>query len=153
MSQRARVAAARAAKTSAVSSFSQSNNKSKIKKKPAPIRKITRSSASSGAVQKKTPVKTSQKSSPTKRRLQQRSSTSTRSSTRPTTAVTTVTPRKKRLSGLTAATLLQYCTNVLSPSSNEKQPKTVKRQLRSTNSSPMSRNNQNTVKRKKKKVR
>jgi len=67
------------------------------KKKSIPIiQKITRKS-----VQKKTPTK---KSSPTKHRLEQNSSS------------ILTQPRQKRLSSLTAATLLQYCTSILSPS-------------------------------------
>ena len=155
MSQRARVAAARAVKISAPSSLSQSKNKLKSKKKVVPSRKITRSSINSGVVQKKPSEKTNKKLSATKLRLQKPSSVSTRASMRPpiTTTIATTTSRKKRLSGLTAATLLQYCTNVLSPTSNEKRQQTGKRQLRSTNSSPASRNNQNIIDRKKKRVR
>lgn len=155
MSQRARVANSRTAKASTVSS--QSQNKSKNKKKNISTRKVTRSSVNNGAVKKKTPIKTNKKPSPAKKRLQQRSSTSTRSSNKPTanTTITTtssVSPRNKRLSGLNAATLLQYCTNASSPTANEKPSKTGKRQLRSTNSSPMSRNNKSTAKNTKKKV-
>lgn len=49
-----------------------------------------------------------------------------------------VTRRQKRLSGLTAATLLQYCTNILSPSQSiDKKTKTNnKRSRRSNNTSP-----------------
>jgi hypothetical protein len=78
---------ARAAKTSASSPISPS----KSKKKSGPIRKITRRNT----VQKKTPVK--------KHQLEQTSST-------------IIEPRQKRLSSLTSATLLQYCTSILSPS-------------------------------------
>jgi hypothetical protein len=72
----------------------------------------------------------------------------TRSKNSSPTKRSSVSSRKKRLASLTTATLLQYCTNILSPSSNKNQQKTAKRKLRSTNTSPMSRNNQ-----KKKKVK
>jgi hypothetical protein len=89
-----------------------SNFSSKSKKKSSSLRKITRRSS----VQKK--------SSPTKQQPEQTSLTQ---------------PRQKRLSSLTAATLLQYCTSILSPArklksnskkiSSEKTSTTIKRQI------------------------
>ncbi|CAF3403956.1 unnamed protein product [Rotaria sp. Silwood1] len=68
---------------------------SKSKKTSIPIRKL-----SHNIVQKKISLK---KSSPTKRYLEQTSST-------------IIQPKQKRLSSLTATTLLQYCASILSPS-------------------------------------
>jgi hypothetical protein len=93
----------RASRTSASSPISPS----KSKKKPVSIRKMTLRS-----VQKKTPVK---KSSPTKHHVEQ------------TSPSALIQPRQKRLSSLTAATLLQFCTSILSPSRKLKStPKKVK---------------------------
>ena len=87
------------------------NTSSKTKKLSNPIGRLTTRSN----VQKK--------NSPSKRALEPSSPAITR--------------RQKRLSGLTAATLLQYCTNILSPSpSNDNNAKSNKRTQRSANPSP-----------------
>jgi hypothetical protein len=91
---------------------------SKSKKKAVPVRKMTRSTAS--RVQKKTPVKTS---SPIKNHREQTSPIQVR--------------RQQRLAGLTATTLLQYCTNIRSPSTNKRQQAINKRPLRSRDTSPV----------------
>jgi hypothetical protein len=90
-------------------SASPSNSPSKSKKKSSPLRKVTRRST----VQKKKPSPAKQSSS--------------------------TQARQKRLSSLTAATLLQYCTSILSPArklksnpkkiTNEKPSTSRKRQI------------------------
>ena len=104
----------RAAQVSATSPLSPS----KLRKPSMPVQKLTRHTAAT--VPKKTLVK---KPSPVKHEQ----------------ASATVTRRQKRLSSLTAATLLQYCSTILSPSTHEQHQSNTKRKVRSTNTSPLAR--------------